>query len=196
MSTRKNGRCALCYGTGRYGENGAEECPYCIHTPHTPEERCQCPVPQTAGSLRCITCGRLPYSNATPEDTNVEEFQETAIKIIREMYPSEEGFWSTKNGVPKYMKEPLSILVVRLQHELRTTLTTYGEAKKAEGARDEREHWINQPANEHDNRIREEERERIEAIFKEHVPPHAMDLEDSVWLKRLLNKAFNHDKNI
>lgn len=43
-------------------------------------------------------------------------------------------------------------------------------------------------------KVREEERERIEAIFKEHVPPHAMDLEDSVWLKRLLNKAFNHDK--
>ena len=45
-------------------------------------------------------------------------------------------------------------------------------------------------------KAREEERERIEAIFKKHVPPHAMDLEDSVWLKRLLNKAFNHDKNI
>lgn len=45
-------------------------------------------------------------------------------------------------------------------------------------------------------KAREEERERIEAIFKENVPPHAMDLEDSVWLKRLLNKAFNHDKNI
>lgn len=45
-------------------------------------------------------------------------------------------------------------------------------------------------------KAREEERERIEAIFKEHVPPHAMDLEDSVWLKRLLNKAFNHHKNI
>jgi hypothetical protein len=45
-------------------------------------------------------------------------------------------------------------------------------------------------------KAREEERERIETIFKEHVPPHAMDLEDSVWLKRLLNKAFNHDKNI
>lgn len=43
-------------------------------------------------------------------------------------------------------------------------------------------------------KARAEERERIEAIFKEHVPPHAMDLEDSVWLKRLLNKAFNHDK--
>ncbi len=39
----------------------------------------------------------------------------------------------------------------------------------------------------------EEERERIEAIFKEHVPPHAIDLEDSVWLKRLLNKAFQHE---
>ena len=38
-------------------------------------------------------------------------------------------------------------------------------------------------------KAREEERERIEAIFKEHIPPHAMDLEDSVWLKRLLNKA-------
>ena len=45
-------------------------------------------------------------------------------------------------------------------------------------------------------KAREKERERIEAIFKKHVPPHAMDLEDSVWLKRLLNKAFNHDKNI
>lgn len=42
-------------------------------------------------------------------------------------------------------------------------------------------------------KAREEERERIEAIFKEHVPPHAMDLEDSVWLKRLLNKAFEHE---
>jgi len=42
-------------------------------------------------------------------------------------------------------------------------------------------------------KAREEEKERIEAIFKEHVPPHAMDLEDSVWLKRLLNKAFGHD---
>ena len=41
-------------------------------------------------------------------------------------------------------------------------------------------------------KAREEERERIEAVFKEHVPPHAIDLEDSVWLKRLLNKAFQH----
>lgn len=39
----------------------------------------------------------------------------------------------------------------------------------------------------------EEERESIEAIFKKYVPPHAMDLEDSVWLKRLLNKAFGHE---
>lgn len=38
----------------------------------------------------------------------------------------------------------------------------------------------------------EEERKRIEAVFIKEVPPHAMDLEDSVWLKRLLNKAFNH----
>lgn len=42
-------------------------------------------------------------------------------------------------------------------------------------------------------KAREEERERIEAIFEKHVPPHAMDLEDSVWLKRLLNKAFGHE---
>ena len=42
-------------------------------------------------------------------------------------------------------------------------------------------------------KAREEERERIEAVFKEHVPPHAMDLEDSVWLKRLLNKVFGHE---
>ncbi len=40
------------------------------------------------------------------------------------------------------------------------------------------------------------ERNRIEDIFKRHVPPHAMDLEDSVWLKRLLNKAFQHIENI
>jgi hypothetical protein len=37
------------------------------------------------------------------------------------------------------------------------------------------------------------ERERIEDVFKEKVPPHAMGLEDSVWLKRLLNKAFLHE---
>lgn len=41
-----------------------------------------------------------------------------------------------------------------------------------------------------------DERNRIEEVFKKEVPPHAMDIEDSVWLKRLLNKAFNHDKNI
>lgn len=39
----------------------------------------------------------------------------------------------------------------------------------------------------------EEERESIEAIFKKYVPPHAMGLEDSVWLKRVLNKAFGHE---
>lgn len=36
------------------------------------------------------------------------------------------------------------------------------------------------------------ERERIEGIFKESVPKHAMNLEDGVWLKRLLNKVFKH----
>lgn len=37
----------------------------------------------------------------------------------------------------------------------------------------------------------------IEQVYHaKHVPPHAMDLEDSVWLKRLLNKAFNHSENI
>lgn len=41
-----------------------------------------------------------------------------------------------------------------------------------------------------------DERNRIEEVFKKEVPPHPMDIEDSVWLKRLLNKAFNHDKNI
>lgn len=56
--------------------------------------------------------------------------------------------------------------------------------------------WIKYTLHQELQKAREEERERIEAIFKEHVPPHAMDLEDSVWLKRLLNKAFNHDNNI
>lgn len=42
-------------------------------------------------------------------------------------------------------------------------------------------------------KAREEERERIEQIFKQYVPPHALVLEDSVWLKRLLNKVFQHD---
>lgn len=40
-----------------------------------------------------------------------------------------------------------------------------------------------------------DERDRIEGIFKRFVPPHALSLEDSVWLKRLLNKAF-HEKGI
>lgn len=36
----------------------------------------------------------------------------------------------------------------------------------------------------------EAERGRIEAVFIREVPPHKMDLEDSIWLKRVLNKAF------
>lgn len=40
---------------------------------------------------------------------------------------------------------------------------------------------------------RREERERIEGIFQKFVPPHKLSLEDSVWLKRLLNKAFEHE---
>lgn len=42
-------------------------------------------------------------------------------------------------------------------------------------------------------KAREEERERIEAVFQKHVPPHPFSLEDGVWLKRLLNKAFGHE---
>ena len=53
--------------------------------------------------------------------------------------------------------------------------------------------WLRNTLHQELQKAREEERERIEAIFKEHVPPHAMDLEDSVWLKRLLNKAFGHE---
>jgi len=41
---------------------------------------------------------------------------------------------------------------------------------------------------------KEEERNRIENIFKQVVPPHRLSLEDGVWLKRLLNKAFKHEK--
>jgi len=37
------------------------------------------------------------------------------------------------------------------------------------------------------------ERERIEAVFMKEVPLHGLSLEDSVWLKRLLNKAFGHE---
>ena len=35
----------------------------------------------------------------------------------------------------------------------------------------------------------------IEAVFIKHVPPHAFDLEDGVWIKRLLNKAFKNNKH-
>ena len=35
----------------------------------------------------------------------------------------------------------------------------------------------------------------IEAVFIKQVPPHAFDLEDGVWIKRLLNKAFKNNKH-
>lgn len=38
----------------------------------------------------------------------------------------------------------------------------------------------------------QEEREKIEDVFKKVVPPHGMDVYDAVWLRRLLNKAFHH----
>jgi len=37
-----------------------------------------------------------------------------------------------------------------------------------------------------------DERKRIEAVFKKKVPPHKLNLEDGIWLKRLLNEAFSH----
>lgn len=65
----------------------------------------------------------------------------------------------------------------------------------AEHMKEMREHWqvLKSFLHQELQKARHSERERIEAIFKEHVPPHAMDLEDSVWLKRLLNKAFGHE---
>jgi len=39
-------------------------------------------------------------------------------------------------------------------------------------------------------KAKEDERNRIQQVFIERVPPHPLNLEDSVWLKRLLNKAF------
>lgn len=51
---------------------------------------------------------------------------------------------------------------------LRTALTSYAEKKVIE------------------------ERQRIEDVFKQYVPPHPFDLEDGVWMQRLLNKAFSH----
>ena len=88
--------------------------------------------------------------------------------------------WSAESKIYDafYMRDmdALTNAVIELKTRLQTSRDTY---------------WKEQL-----QKAREEERGRIEAVFKEHVPPHAMDLEDSVWLKRLLNKAFNHDKNI
>lgn len=42
------------------------------------------------------------------------------------------------------------------------------------------------------DKAREEERKRIEEVFEKEVPPHGLTLEDGIWLKRLLNRAFNH----
>jgi hypothetical protein len=44
-------------------------------------------------------------------------------------------------------------------------------------------------------KARADEKERIENVFKKYVPPHPLSLEDSVWLKRILNKAFNNSQN-
>ena len=43
-------------------------------------------------------------------------------------------------------------------------------------------------------KAREEERERIENELDKHIAPHPLSLEDSVWLKRLLNKVFQHEQ--
>lgn len=39
----------------------------------------------------------------------------------------------------------------------------------------------------------EAERERIEYELDKHISPHPLSLEDSLWLKRLLNKVFRHE---
>lgn len=87
-------------------------------------------------------------------------------------------------------REGIEEIVKQFGNELAMHLTPSNEAMEAvRFARKALTDVIHQEL----QKAREEERERIEAIFKELVPPHAMDLEDSVWLKRLLNKAFHHE---
>lgn len=38
----------------------------------------------------------------------------------------------------------------------------------------------------------EKRKREISAVFEKEVPPHGLSLEDGLWLKRILNKAFNH----
>ena len=42
-------------------------------------------------------------------------------------------------------------------------------------------------------RAKAEERDKIEVSLNEEIAPHGLSLEDSVWLKRVLNKVFNHN---
>lgn len=49
------------------------------------------------------------------------------------------------------------------------------------GAERERERWINQPANEHDEHIRKEERERILKLIDEHDPSTNRETGSKYW---------------
>lgn len=84
-----------------------------------------------------------------------------------------------------YGEPMLDVSAERVKDWLRTTLTTLLNQAEEEN-KDKNAKAYEQGVS--------DERIRIENVFKRHVPPHPLDLEDSVWLKRLLNKAFGHDK--
>ena len=72
------------------------------------------------------------------------------------------------------------------------------EKSRKDGIKEEQERWINQPANEHDNKIRQEERERIERIaeeMKSKEPDKQLyegDKEnENLMLKRAFYRGFN-----
>ena len=119
-------------------------------TPHTPEDTTldYCPTCNQMTNHREGICQKCK----APEDTIVERVRNWFFDRNPKTITSDKGgfFFSEADVI--------------------SAIVAYGEAQKAEGAREERERWINQPANEHDNRIREEERERcIKIVDNEYI---------------------------
>ena len=170
MKTPDTEVCEICHG---FGNNGADDAQClncggsgkCDDTPDTEDRRCSYCKENKYTS--CTVCEDAVEGSTTTPDTEWEE------EFWNERIDEAETLAELFSGGDMYNLEfARSVINPKIQALLSSRDTYWKEQLQ---------------------KAREEERGRIEAVFKEHVPPHAMDLEDSVWLKRLLNKAFQHE---
>ncbi len=117
--------------------------------------------------------------------TQIDNWEER-IKDNRVMQILEEILGLQKHGANKERYVELwDSLMNDDEYALKEFIQEQITLAKEEGVKEERERWINQTVNQHDEKIRAEERKRIVEIIKEYCLEQGLE---TYFLPELLNK--------